>query len=192
VRFFSERDDGFSDVQLALEHGVRLTSSALRRSFASSLGLRPTLRGSSPPVPRAPRCPRHVESSDPYRPSPRSIASRAPRSPLARQASAFLGMVSGPFSAHRHLRFQRALSQTTLAQGVLAVFAQRKTVTPDDARRMVALTPTERLDASCQSSEPTRMWSTSFSVPTFEKLGMRVVRPASGEGPQRKAGDASR
>jgi hypothetical protein len=63
------------------------------------------------------------------RPLDRLVSTAAPLTPSAwwwRSLSATfsmsrtidgLGKVSGPFSAHRHLRFQRALSQTTLAQG---------------------------------------------------------------------------
>ena len=34
-----------------------------------------------------------------------------------------MGKVAGPFSAHRHLRFQRGLSHATLAQGVAAMMS---------------------------------------------------------------------
>jgi len=57
---------------------VRLTSSALRRSFASSLGLRPVFRGSRPAAPDALSCARHVDSIELKMPSSRSIPSTAP------------------------------------------------------------------------------------------------------------------
>src|SRR5581483_940678 len=43
---------------------VRLSSWALRRSFASSLGFRPIFRGSSPAAPCLPSCPRHDERAE--------------------------------------------------------------------------------------------------------------------------------
>src|SRR5450631_2221608 len=60
-----------------------------------------------------------VSTAAPLAPSACSRRSASGR--ISRTGSGdVLGKVAGPFSAHRHLRFQRGLSHATLAQGGLA------------------------------------------------------------------------
>ena len=100
-------------------------SSAAQRCLPSRSARRVFVVDGQQLVPCAPSCPRHVDNIELYMPSSRSIASRAPRSPLARQASAFFTIRS--FSAALNTRLARRGFVSTAAP--LAPSARRRSLT---------------------------------------------------------------